>query len=197
MKITGQVILLLTILSCSNHEDKHPTLNPINNATIADVYGFLNYILMDSTDIGFVNGGHKIISDIEDLPPPSVLETASFRDFLCEELNETDTSYILKQVKERKGFRTDGLQEFGFTIVKVSDLRKEKLSREEFWEIVYNNFGPGYFTVSRPVFNRRFTKVYVRIGYLCGPLCGAGEDFIMKKVNGKWMIAKRLNSWMS
>jgi hypothetical protein len=197
MKVTGHIILILTILSCSNHGDKNASLNTRDSTTTVDLYGFLNYVLTDSTDIGLVKDGYKVISDIELLPPPSFYGPEKFSDYLSEKLNEKDTLYIVNQLKERKNFRTDGLQAFGFTIVKVSDLRDKKIEGEEFWNTIHDNYGPGYLTVSRPIFNREFTKAYLRFGYVCDGLCGGGEDMILERINGKWTITQHLGSWMS
>lgn len=175
MKVIRHVILLLTILSCSNHRDENTSLNSSDSTATVDLYGFLNYILTDSTDIGLVKDGYKVISDIEVLPPPSFYGPEKFRDYLSKELSEKDTLYIVNQLKKRMKFRTDSLQAFGFTIVKVSDLRNKKLEGDEFWDTIHEIYGPGYLTVSRPIFNRNFTKAYVRFGYVCGRLCGGGE----------------------
>jgi hypothetical protein len=197
MKVTGYIILLLTILSCSNHGDKNTSLNSREITATVDLYGFLNYILTDSTDIGLVKDGYKVISDIEVLPPPSFYGPEKFSDYLSKELSEKDTLYIVDQLKERKNFRTDRLQTFGFTIVKVSDLRNKKIEGDEFWNTIHDKYGPGYLTVSRPIFNRDFTKAYVRFGYVCGRLCGGGEDIIMERINGKWTITQHLGGWTS
>ena len=197
MKVTGYIILLLAILSCSNQGDKNESLNSRDSTATVDLYGFLNYILTDSADIGLVNDGYKVISDIEVLPPPSFYGPEKFSDYLSKELSEKDTLYIVNQLRDRKNFRTDSLQAFGFTIAKVSDLRNKKIKGDEFWDTIHHKYGPGYLTVSRPIFNRGFTKAYVRFGYVCGGLCGGGEDIIVEKINGKWIIIQHLGSWSS
>src|SRR5690606_11870775 len=154
MKVTGYIILLLTILSCSNLGDKNTALNSRDSTITMDLFGFLNYILTDSTDIGLVKDGYKVISDIELLPPPSFYGPEKFSDYLIKELGEKDTLYIVNQLKGRKNFRTDSLQAFGFTIVKVSDLRDKKIDVDEFWNSIHDKYGPGYLTVSRPIFNK-------------------------------------------
>lgn len=73
----------------------------------------------------------------------------------------------------------------------------DKMSGEKFWEIIHNKYGPGLLTVSMPIFNRDFTKAYIRFGYSCGELCGGGEDMIIEKIGDKWTVSQHLGGWQS
>jgi hypothetical protein len=193
IKFTGLYVLLLTVLSCSNN--KSGNVIGVTSIDSVEVYSLLNYVLTDTVDINFVSDGYKIVSDIERLPPPTFPGTLS--DHICEILSEKDTVHIIRQLKTRKDFKVGGLKKYGFTVVKVSEMDEADLSGEKFWEIIHNNYGPGLLTVSLPIFNVDFTKAYVRVGYSCGELCGGGEDFLIKKINGKWILVDRLGRWVS
>lgn len=138
-----------------------------------NTYDLLNYLLTDTVEIGSVMDGYKIISDIDRLPPPVFY--GKFIDHVSEVLSEKDTTYIRSQLRKRKYFNTNGLAKYGFTVVKVSELYKAKVSGEKFWDIIHNKYGPGLLTVSMPIFNRDFTRAYIRFGYSCGELCGGGD----------------------
>lgn len=196
MKVIGQIILALAILSCTNNRNNAAIQDSTDCLTTVDLYGFLNYVLTDTTEIGLVKDGYKVISDIEMLPPPGFFE-GTFRDYLSQLLSETDTLFISNQLRELLSFRTDKMSEFGFTVVKVSELRAQKLKGEEFWDLIYRDYGQGLLTVSRPIFNRDCTKAYVRVGYSCGRLCGGGEDVIFDKVDGNWKLTESVSRWVS
>ena len=39
---------------------------------------------------------------------------------------------------------------------------------------------------------RRGDDVVVMTGYICGLLCGHGDEFILREVDGSWTVVKRL-----
>lgn len=170
------MILLLTVISCSNLRDGEvvETIDPVE---------FMNFVLTDTTDLNLVSDGYNVISDIQILPPP-IMPAGEFSDFLLDKLEETDTLFIIEQL-EKNTFRIDELEQYGFTVVKVS---KAQAGSDEFWNYIYNNFGQGLLTVSKPIFNKSFSKVFVRVGYVCGPHCGGGQEVILEKTAGKWKI---------
>jgi len=194
MRVAGLYILLLTVSIFTNCNNKN-SLEQDGTRDSVDTYDLLNYLLTDTVEIGLVMDGYKIISDIERLPPPVFY--GKFIDHVSEALSENDTTYIRGQLRKRKHFNTNGLTKYGFTVVKVSELYKAKISGEEFWEVIHNKYGPGLLTVSMPIFNRDFTKAYIRFGYSCGELCGGGEDMIIEKVNDKWTVVEHLGGWQS
>ncbi|WP_286777131.1 hypothetical protein, partial [Sphingobacterium sp. UBA2074] len=49
-----------------------------------------------------------------------------------------------------------------------------------------------------PIMGYNRKKEYVPVDYVCGPLCGNGDAFLLEKVNGKWVIVQRFfNLWIS
>jgi hypothetical protein len=197
MRLLGQILLFLTIISCTRNNDKELTSNSNDTFETTNTFDLLNYLLTDTTEIGLVKDGYKVISDIDMLPPPMWTGEGSFKKHLSEVLMEKDTLHIIRQLKELKNFRTDELAKYGFTIVKVSEMRAMKMTGEMFWDKIYKDYGPGLLTVSRPVFNKEFTKAYIRFGYSCGELCGGGEDMIIEKVNDRWTIIEYVSGWES
>jgi hypothetical protein len=197
MRLIGQILLFLTIISCTRNNDKELTSDSNDTFDTLNTFALLNYLLTDTTEIGLVKDGYKVISDIDMLPPPMWTGEGSFKKHLSEVLMEKDTLHIIKQLKELKNFRTDELVKYGFTVVKVSEMRAMKMTGEMFWDKIYKDYGPGLLTVSRPVFNKDYTKAYIRFGYSCGQLCGGGEDMIIEKVNDRWTIIEYVSGWES
>jgi hypothetical protein len=149
MRLIGQILLFLTIISCTRNNDKELTSDSNDTFDTLNTFALLNYLLTDTTEIGLVKDGYKVISDIDMLPPPMWTGEGSFKKHLSEVLMEKDTLHIIKQLKELKNFRTDELVKYGFTVVKVSEMRAMKMTGEMFWDKIYKDYGPGLLTVSR------------------------------------------------
>lgn len=187
------VILFSASLACSGTTQKESSQERSIN-----LYDFINLVLTDTVLEGrFTERNGKVISDVSMLPPPINTGDQSFALYLSNVLSEDDTLFVKKQFKDGLGFRTDSLRAYGFTIARVSQLRKEGLKGQRFWERIYKEYGRGILTVSRPIFDKTFTKAYIRIGHSCGSLCGGGVDVSLEKINGRWKITETLGGWDS
>ena len=180
------MILLLTVISCSNLRDR-------DTVEIIDPIEFLSFVLTDTIDLNLVPEGYKIISDISILPPP-VMPAGKFSDFLITILTETDTLFIKDQLKQTNNFRTNKLEEHDFTIIKISEIPPETGID---WDYISDNYGEGIMTVDRPIFNKSYTKAYIRVGYLCGLHCGSGKELILEKIGDKWSIKEITGTWIA
>ena len=180
------MILLLTVISCSNLRDR-------DTVEIIDPIEFLSFVLTDTIDLNLVPDGYKIISDISILPPP-VMPAGKFSDFLITILTETDTLFIKDQLKQTNNFRTNKLEEHDFTIIKISEIPPETGID---WDYISDNYGEGIMTVDRPIFNKSYTKAYIRVGYLCGLHCGSGKELILEKIGDKWSIKEITGTWIA
>jgi hypothetical protein len=58
-----------------------------------------------------------------------------------------------------------------------------------------NNFG--FFVVSHVGLNLSKTEALLYVDHFCGGLCGSGDYFLMRKVNGAWHIVDRHRTWVS
>lgn len=187
------MILFSASLACSGTAQKESSQEPSIN-----LYEFINLVLTDTILEGrFTERNGKVISDVSMLPPPINTGDQSFALYLSSVLSEGDTLFVKEQLKDGLGFRTDSLSAYGFTIARVSELRNEGLKGERFWGRIYKEYGRGILTVSRPVFNKNFTKAYIRVGHSCGSLCGGGVDVSLEKINGRWKITETLGGWNS
>lgn len=67
----------------------------------------------------------------------------------------------------------------------------------KFWDWLDENCENGYCSITKPIFNETFDLAYIRIGTVCGSLCGGGEERIYEYKNGKWTVKESLGSWVS
>jgi len=58
-----------------------------------------------------------------------------------------------------------------------------------------NNFG--FFVVSNVGLNLKKTGALLYVDHFCGGLCGSGDYFLIRKVNGAWHIVDRHRTWVS
>ena len=177
------ILVLIYLISCSGRKaDTQPV----------KVYEFLSLILIDTAIIK--GDSAYLIADVSSLPPP--LFKGREIDFVSEKLQEPDTSFLKMQFKKRGDFRTDSLSDYGFRIIRISELQPT-VSSDSLWNFIHMEYGPGYYSVSRPIFNVASDKAYIKVGYTCGPLCGYGTSYILEKMNGKWVIKELLGFWES
>ena len=55
----------------------------------------------------------------------------------------------------------------------------------------------GFITFSEVGFNPTFTQALVSVEKQCGGLCGEGKFVVLKKINGRWMIMRKVYIWNS
>ncbi len=54
-----------------------------------------------------------------------------------------------------------------------------------------------FYYLSIPIFSIDRQKAFVELEHHCGSLCGSGTGFYLKKINGKWKVIKRWQTWIS
>jgi hypothetical protein len=54
----------------------------------------------------------------------------------------------------------------------------------------------GYIVLSKVGFNRDLSEALLYTEHICG-LCGGGEYVLMRKVNGRWVVAGESSTWVS
>ena len=114
---------------------------------------------------------------------------------------KNDIEYMRLQLKEFKNFslRPDLIQ--GKLVIPFDTLRafhERGKNVNGFWELYRESFGrSGFCSVSMPLFSKDKKTVIVKIAMLCGNLCGTGQTNIYKLKNGKWLIIKTIDEWIS
>lgn len=67
-----------------------------------------------------------------------------------------------------------------------------------FWKQFQKKYGDKCIqTFSVPFFNKNKTLCIVQNSMSCGPLYGGGSTSIYKKVNGKWVVLRTFDQWVS
>lgn len=183
-------VLCYCLISCSETAKKDTTVE-------IDLYAFLNIILRDTVIVKRHVSSDFVLSDISNLRPISIVGDEF--NIITEKLGENDTTFINEQLRGRKGFTTDSLSHYGFKIIRMSDISTmaKIISADSIWGFINEKYGPGYYSISKPIFNKNRTKAYLCIGYSCGDYCGYGVAYILELKNGKWLIREQLGFWES
>lgn len=187
MKLPRLILVVIIIVSACGK-------NQTDSKNGIDEFDFLNQILRDTSIVNAPNGTF-VISDNDYLPPPMFGEGKEI-DFVSQKLSESDTTFLRNQFRSQKDFTTDSLTGYGFVICKVSALRAT-MKTDSLWSYITDKYNGGYYSVSKPIFNRSYDKAYIKIGYRCGPMCGSGYSYILKRENNKWVIEEFLGFWES
>jgi hypothetical protein len=67
------------------------------------------------------------------------------------------------------------------------------------WLAYYKQFpgSPGLLTFSRVGFSTDGAQALLYVSSNCGGLCGGGYYVVMERHNGRWVIEKEINVWVS
>ena len=84
--------------------------------------------------------------------------------------------------------------------IKIKESITEKLNTTTFEkEMTKRKKGKEYdfYEMTIPIFSLDKQKVYVELNHSCGALCGNGKGIYLKKINGKWKIVEKWETWIS
>lgn len=98
-----------------------------------------------------------------------------------------DSLYLLEQNsnREKLKIKKDLIDKLNTTTIEELQTQRKNLQRFKFYEMTI------------PVFSLDKQKAYVQLGYHCGRLCGNGKAIYLKKINGKWAIITKWETWIS
>lgn len=54
-----------------------------------------------------------------------------------------------------------------------------------------------FYQMTIPVFSKDKQKAYLELNHYCGRLCASGKSIYLKKINGKWKIIYKIETWVS
>ena len=117
------------------------------------------------------------------------------KEFMPEAERQTLDSYLAKN-KAPEPLIVSNLG-INYVVVKGSDLPDDKFDR--FWTKFYKKYpdSSGIIFFSNVGFNDEHSQAFVYAGRSCGGLCGEGEYILLNKVNGRWVIQKEQDLWVS
>jgi hypothetical protein len=84
--------------------------------------------------------------------------------------------------------------------IKIKESITEKLNTTTFEkEMTKRKKGKEYdfYEMTIPIFSLDKQKVYIELNHSCGALCGNGKGIYLKKINGKWKIVEKWETWIS
>jgi hypothetical protein len=187
MRQTLGIILLATILLLSACQSKSEQLS--EDELIAEewaVYIALmdeGQVILNETTAGYIDDDKAYF--LREMP--SLTE-------------ETYDNYIAKQ-------QTQGLAlpaKLGTQYQLISQAKVDEvfgfsddldLAWKRFYQLYPNS--DGYMAFSRVGFNTEITLAFVYIQYVCGPECGGGIYYVLRRTLGKWQIVDQVDTWVS
>ncbi|MEQ9307433.1 MAG: hypothetical protein RJQ14_26200 [Marinoscillum sp.] len=178
-----RILLILTVLlvACNPRNLPNEQLN-LNFKLEA-----IKSVLLDTSN-NLINR-ELILTDKGNLTPPSMGEFSSELPYLLNILDESDSAFIKAQFRERKSFSTSQLNSPAIRVLPLSRLNQDSVRTLLEVENI-----KGFYTVEMPIFNKTLTKAYLRLGYLCGPLCGHEDEVIIVRTPGteNWIVSEQL-----
>ena len=183
------LLLIIIVISCSE--------NPENKSVVRDklAYELINKILSDTSDLFFKNKTF-FIAEKPVFSPPIMSGFRSEKEFLMNLFEENDSLNLFSQLKKRRNFLLDSSRISNYKLVPKKYFIKNS-KRDSLWEIIDTKLNGGFYIISMPFFSSDNKMVYIRIGYLCGRLCGGGHSRLYKFKNGEWKLIKKFDAWIN
>ncbi len=198
------IFTFLFLLSCKNSESKTELetskVNDINQIVqVVIIEDSLN-ILKNGTDTRmFCEELTKLTVYVPEktqngeIPPPP---PPSFKEVSIEYLlhyrksfyfNTKDSLNLLKQNSNPEKFKIEkNLAEKINQTTREKEINKKKMGKPfDFYEMTI------------PIFSLDNQKAYLELNHHCGSLCGGGMSIYLRKINGKWKIVDKRQTWMS
>lgn len=196
------VFIILTILSCNYenrvHQNKENTQNLKPKQLVDDktIYEFLNYNFIHK-DSAFLDCDYII--DHEWLPYFFTHEDSLALIKMDTIFTKGDIGFIFKQANYVRYFKLKQSKLPSKNVIKIDTIKffnNNNEIRSAYLDELHKKYG-ALCTIKMPLFSIDRKTVYISTGLTCGTLCGAGGTYIYRKVNGKWILIKTLNEWVS
>jgi hypothetical protein len=87
-------------------------------------------------------------------------------------------------------------------VIRISNVSRIFAGEGDFgarWEAFFTRFSPArsYHTLSRAGFDAARRHAVIATGTVCGGRCGQGRLIVLEKTDGRWRIARRVDTWVS
>jgi hypothetical protein len=201
-------LMLLLLISCKKNEAKKEIIQ--KDETLDLKYEVLNQLITDQIREDSINDIlHDNIYNIavkriffeelnenEEPPPPVLALNFSYDSIFAIK----DSSYYKKQDRNLINFNLQKSRiKNKLDFVTTDEILNLSIKYERnFWKQFRKKYGDKCIqTFSVPFFNKNKTLCIVQNSMSCGPLYGGGSTSIYKKVNGKWVVLKTFDQWVS
>ncbi|AZA72359.1 hypothetical protein [Chryseobacterium indoltheticum] len=201
-------LILLLLISCKKNEARKEIIQ--KDETLDLKYEVLNQLITDQIREDSINDIlHDNIYNIavkriffEELnenepPPPPVLALNFSYDSI---FAMKDSSYYKNQDRNLINFNLQKSRiKNKLDFVTTDEILNLSIKYERnFWKQFRKKYGDKCIqTFSVPFFNKNKTVCIVQNSMSCGPLYGGGSTSIYKKVNGKWVVLRTFDQWVS
>jgi hypothetical protein len=211
-KIFILVIITFTFFNCQNkNENVKPDLkSDLKTEQIEDIEEIneivqaiinqdsLNILKSNSDSRTFCTELRKITIEIPIKQKNGIIfPPAPGNIFLNNLLNDKVNGEIFFSTKDSS---TIMLQNLNPEKIKIKEIITEKLNTTTFEkEMIKRKKGKEYdfYEMTIPIFSLDKQKVYVELNHSCGVLCGNGKGIYLKKINGRWKIVEKWETWIS
>lgn len=158
-----------------------------------DVRNWKSYRITDS--------GEKVIDN--SIPPPAWEFSYNKEDFdyLVKQgyLDTAEFNYIVEQIKPTLTVTLDPslLVREGIDAEKLNSYFPDRNRAVGFKKLKEETGADGFVELSTPLVTEDKTKVLIAMNGHCGRLCAGGALYLLEKVEGKWKIIHKGNTWVS
>lgn len=200
--------MLLLLISCKKNEArkeiiqkdetldlKYEVLNQLITEQIRE--DSINDILHDNIyNIAVKRIFFEELNENEEPPPPVLALNFSYDSIFAIK----DSSYYKNQDRNLINFNLQKSRiKNKLDFVTTDEILNLSIKYErDFWKQFRKKYGDKCIqTFSVPFFNKNKTVCIVQNSMSCGPLYGGGSTSIYKKVNGKWVVLRTFDQWVS
>jgi len=135
-------------------------------------------------------------------------QNASFRYLLNDTTHLKPASYCVDSLKSNKIFfeqipqNISKIKYLDWDKMSIDTMKKYEKQLNSFWVDHYGSrivqkYYIGVINMSRVKFNHDSTLCILECGHTAAMKCGYGFYYLLKKENDKWIIVKRIGSWIS
>jgi hypothetical protein len=203
MRNTVLIYMFLFLLSCKNSESK----TELEVSKLKDINQIVQVVIIEDSLNVLKNGTdtRMFCKELTKLsvyvpektkngeipPPPPSFKEVSIEDLLHYRksfyFNAIDSLSLLKQNSNPEKFKIEeSLAEKINQTTKEKEINKKKMGKPfDFYEMTI------------PIFSLDNQKAYLELNHHCGGLCGGGTSIYLRKINGKWQIVDKRQTWMS
>ena len=214
IKSFGKILILCFLTTCSPKsnnnriDNTHVEFNQIVDEIVRYKLNMASVVLAETMPIYKTIPTDSSNNNSQVSPPDMIIFTDYFFDMMIKRnlIDSIDAEYMLSTIDSSMTLRIDSNIISKPTVSKnyIDNLFEQdiinlfKQDYKDAYICIEEQFGTSCFIeVGTPVFNKSKTNLILSIDYLCGYKNGVGYIFILKKVNGKWIIVEELQRWES
>lgn len=202
-RITFYTVLFIAF-SCSQNKKEKPNTNSESITNINEIVEAI--IIQDSLDVFskskdspmFCSELRKLNISIPEknenglIPPPPprgiYITRLLSEKIIGERFSAKDSLFILEQNSKPEKLKIEKKLLSKLNSITIEEaLIKRKKSKKLFT----------FYEMTIPVFSIDRQKAYVELDHHCSGLCGSGLAIYLQKINGKWQIIEKWQTWIS